>query len=301
MLHIIVRSYAGENKKERPHYYSKSLALASLVRSAQELPHGSAEIVFCNDGPMPAERTRFMERFGEVVARTDRGLKCSLLTALDLPRERGWAPGDMVWFAEDDYLYHPSAFRALVAAGEAFPSASYFGLYALIGSRLPNGAEYPETHRIPARWQSSEPVLVDGHPWRKGLSTTSTFGARVKAIADDRRMTRLAMRSGSDWDHTTCLMYQGHQPYSLTSLVGALVERERYGGRLRRAGIFAGRIALGVYQALRSRRAGASRVLMAADPPLITHLETEHMAAGKDWTAVALETQAWLNSEEVQA
>ena len=300
MLHIIVRSYGGENKKERPQYYSKTLALASLIRSALELPHGSSELVFCNDGPMPADRPRLMERFGEVIARPDRGLKDSLLTALDLPRERGWAPDDLVWFAEDDYLYSPSAFPALVAAGAALPSASYFGLYALIGPRLPNGADHPETHRIPPQWAGSEPVLIDGHPWRKALSTTSTFGARVKAIADDRRMTRLAMRSGSDWDHTACLMYQGYQPYPLTSLIGALAERERYGGRLRRAGIFAGRMALGFYQALRSRRAGARKVLMAADPPLITHLETEHMAAGTDWAAVAHETHAWLNDAEVQ-
>ena len=293
MLHIVVRSFGGENKKQRPEYYSKTLALASLVRSAQALPAGAAEIVFLNDGPIPAERVRLMEQSGEVVEREDHGLKHSLLSTLRLPTERRWPADDLVWFAEDDYLYQLQAFQALTQAAATLPAAAYFGLYALIGARLPNGRPF-DANRVPNDWQDSDPVTIAGHPWRRALSTTSTFGARVGALAADLGMIRLAMRSGSDWDHSTCLMYQGFLPFRSDYLMTTLGNAERYGPPPRRAAIVGLRLALNLYQMVRARRPQARKLLMAADPPLITHLETEHMAVGAEWPQLAREIDQWL-------
>jgi hypothetical protein len=68
MLHVIYRSYDGENNKERPAFYSKVVALASCIRAFEGLKAGTAEIIYFNDGPIPAERIRLMERSGEILA-----------------------------------------------------------------------------------------------------------------------------------------------------------------------------------------------------------------------------------------
>ena len=49
-LRIIYRSYGGENMKDRPPYYGKTLALQSLLRAAEAV---DADILFMNDGPHP--------------------------------------------------------------------------------------------------------------------------------------------------------------------------------------------------------------------------------------------------------
>ena len=117
MLHLIYRSYGGENRKGRPAFYSKRLALASCIRAFQALEAhepGSAELIFLNDGPIADDLVEMMERSGEVLARPHRGLRASVRASLDLPAARGWAPDDLVWFAEDDYLYKPRALVDLV-------------------------------------------------------------------------------------------------------------------------------------------------------------------------------------------
>ena len=290
MLHVVYRSYGGENKKGRPEFYSKLLALLSMVRCLKQLRREQVDLIFLNDGPIPPDRLNIMDKTGEVLARSGLGLKGSLRAALELPTERGWSRDDLVWFSEDDYLYQPRALADLVAAATVFTDASYFGLYALIGSRLPNGETFDDVGRVPGNWVDSVPKLVNGHPWRKALSTTSTFGARVGSIVDDRAMMLVAMKSGGAWDHTTCLMYQGHLPYPVSPLAGSLGDRPKPPFALRRFGIFTARMALNAYQVSRTIRMAERRRLVAADPALITHLETAYMAAGTDWPSVARET-----------
>lgn len=116
MLHLIYRAYGGENKKGRPVFYSKLLAVASLVRALRQLEPGIAEAIFICDGPMPADRLAVMESAGEVLRRSNLGQKGSMQASLALPLDRKWPAADLVWFAEDDYLYQPHAFQNLLAA-----------------------------------------------------------------------------------------------------------------------------------------------------------------------------------------
>jgi hypothetical protein len=206
---------------------------------------------------------------------------------LDLPMARSWPEDDLVWFAEDDYLYLPRAFVDLVAAADAFPQATYFGLYALVGMRQPNGVMFDDPLRMPSGWSESEVTLVNGHPWRRAVSTTSTFGARVKALVEDYPIMQLAMRSGGAWDHTTCLMYQGFTPYPARSLLNALFAHDVSKSFSRRAGIFAARMGLNLYNVMRILKPSRRRIIVSAEPALITHLETEHLAVGMDWAKVA--------------
>ena len=286
MLHIITRSYAGENKKVRPEYYSKRLSLLSLIQAVQQLEPGTAELIFLNDGPIPKDRLELMKTSGEVIMRSELGMRGSLRAILELPIVREWPHDDLVWFAEDDYFYLPRAFSDLVAAGHAFPNASYFGLYALIGMRQPNGASFDDPLRMPRGWSESEVTLVNGHPWRRALSTTSTFGVRVKPLVEDFAMMKRAMYSGGAYDHSTCLMYQGFLPYPPKSLISCFFNRKA-GGFVRRAAICSVRMGLNLFSLTRVLKPSMHRVLVAAEPALITHLETEHMALGTDWEAVA--------------
>lgn len=298
MLHIVYRSYGGENQKGRPSYYSKLLALESTIRAFEELPKGAAELIFLNDGPIPGDRLRVMEASGEIIARANLGMRGSIRAGMALPAQRRWKPGDLVWFAEDDYLYLPQAFGDLLKAAELFPQAAYFGLYAQIGDRLPNGNPTDET-RVPASWRESEVTLVNGHPWRRGLSTTSTFGARVKPLLEDRRMMDMAMESGGAFDHTTCLMYQGHMPYPMFALTEPLRSTKDAKDWLRRAAISTVRAGLNGYQAMRKVTGSSIRLLVAPEPALSTHLETAYLASGNDWEAVARSTKEWAQARNL--
>ncbi|HKU38198.1 MAG TPA: hypothetical protein VJR89_08625 [Polyangiales bacterium] len=286
------RSYGGENKKGRPFYYSKLVALLSLVRAVGELDSGSFELVFLNDGPIPQDRLRVMQRSGEVVARERLGMRGSMRAALSLPEERGWADDDVVWFAEDDYLYKPEALRGLAGAAAAFPDAQYFALYALIGDRLPNGGVQPADYPVPASWRASEARDVAGHNWTRALSTTSTFGARVKPLREDRTMMFLTMWSGGGWDHTTCLLYQGYRPFTWRALT--LPMRQPSLTRRVRGAVISGiRTGMNAWQLARAAGGYERRMLVAPDPALATHLETELLALGTDWAKVAEDANGW--------
>ena len=299
MLHVVYRSCGGENLKARPEYYSKLLALMSFLQCFQQLEPGFAEIIFLNDGPVPRDRLQVMEKSGEVLARSNLGLRGSWQSALALPAQRGWPGNDLVWLAEDDYLYRPHALKDLITAAEVYPEADYFALYAMVGSRLPNGGL--SVDRVPNQDRSPEAAakLVNGHPWCRAISTTSTFGARVKPLCEDRIMMQLASRSGGAWDHTISLMIQGFMPYPAGSLIALLRDREAKKNVLQRMVICAARVGLDVYHAARLVRRSSRRLVVAADPALITHLETEFMALGTDWRTAAVNTQHGMEAKRL--
>ena len=141
-LHVVYRSYGGENTKGRPDFYSKLLALTSFAR-AVATARRPVEVIFVNDGPIPDDRLRVMRETGEVVLLPGVGNKRSLLTALSMPAARGWPARDVVWFAEDDYLYRADAIDRLIGAADAVSAADYLALYALIGDRPPEGGRAP--------------------------------------------------------------------------------------------------------------------------------------------------------------
>jgi hypothetical protein len=42
------------------------------------------------------------------------------------------------------------------------------------------------------------------------------------------------------------------------------------------------------------------RLLLAADPALCTHLETEHLAAGSDWPGIASDVTDWVGTRGIE-
>lgn len=293
-LRIVYRSHGGENMKSRPAYYSKLLALVSVVRAARESgvdPH----LIFWNDGPIPADRLDLMRSAGEVVRIDGGSNRASYRAAIEMAARSPWSAADLVWFAEDDYLYRPQAFRMLREAVAAIPRAEYLSMVG--GRALDVTSPRTATRGHPRRGavDADDPVVVNGVSWFRGVSTTSTFGVRAGVLAQDATLLRQLPYSGGAWDHTTCLTVQGRQPFSWQELRDGLVP-SGVGGRELPFALARG-AALGVVRGavnLRSRRRDDNcRSLYLCDPVGARHLEEPGAADGLDWETLVDETRAW--------
>lgn len=292
-MRIVYRSAESENTKPRPAYYSKTLALASVLRAAE--PLGSdVEIVFVNDGEIPADRLALMEAHGTVRQIAAGSNRASFRSVVAREAALSGGPDDIVWFAEDDYLYSPDAFTTLVAAVEEFPEAAYFALYG--SDALDAGAsgrravrrEEPGTDGI------ADAPRVGSAAWYRSFATTSTFGVRGDALRADAALLRLMPFTGGAWDIATCLALQGYRPFGLADL-----GPDPDGSALR--GLVRG-LVRAVVGARTTRRASRHRVMLGSDPELAWHMEVHDdstrsrpssATAAVDWQALAVDTMFW--------
>lgn len=268
-LHVVYRSHGGENAKGRPDWYSKRVGLESFCRALErvrdERPDAEAEVVFLNDGPVPPDRLDLMARWGDPVTIDGGSNRRSYLTALGLPRRRGWDGRDVLLLAEDDYLWRPEALVALVDAARdpRHAAADYFAPY---------GEEVPDTG-LPVRWERLE-------------STTSTFAARVHALREDERLLWLCALSGGNFDYASCLTLQGRRRFTLRELLDHHEPADgtpAWKSALRRAYLTGMRTAVDVRSL---RRPSRRRVLLGAEPALATHMEDGWIAPGP-WEEIA--------------
>lgn len=299
-LRVIYRSHGGENSKARPAYYSKLLALASFVRAAEAVDP-APELVFVNDGSIPAPRLALMESRGEVLSVSAGSNRQSYRAVISLALDRAGAADDVVWFAEDDYLYARDALSHLAAAAATVPQADYFALYSSESLDLTTSRRQPTARPEPGAEGDPGAVVLGRVSWFRALSTTSTFGVRRGVLREDARLLRTCPFTGGDWDHTTCLVYQGYQPFAAAQLrreLGpwAALPIEQWPRSVARALMRAG-INL---RAL--RRPSRRRLLLGSDPELVSHMESleedptlppGRRAAVADWERVAADTTAW--------
>lgn len=290
-LHVVYRSHGGENRKQRPGYYSKLLGLASVVR-ALEATAAAVDVWWINDGPIPADRVALMRRTGRIVPLHGGSNRRSYRATLRQAARQGWADDDIVWFAEDDYLYGLDAFTQLAAIGAALPDAAYFsmwGYHALDPDRPPTA---PAPRALPLSLGDPQRVSIDEVHWYRGVSTTSTFGVRAGVLRADLRLLRLLPYTGGAWDHTTCLAVQGLQPFSWPQVRAELAPmRHEPVGRWPRS------VALGLTHLAANvssqRRLPYGRTLVSSDPELIFHMEHPADPTGRDWVAFAEQTRQW--------
>lgn len=290
-IHLVYRSYGGENHKHRPAYYSKRLTLSSFLRAAERLPQ--ADIVFVNDGPIPDDRLALMAGSGRVlsIGAQPSGMRASYTYALGLPDREGWPDADVVMFLEDDYLFTVDAFTALADAVRRLPEAGYFALY---GERPDYGtADDRERYSVPDGWHPQPDLVAEGRTWFNLLSTTSTFGARVAVLRADLDIFEQCMRPFRRrfLDHETCIIVQGAIPYRgwqlVTGLPGDLELSPR--GLARAAVLLPYRFALN----RRARRQIRPHLLYAVTPNEATHLEHPVISPDRDWETIARETLLW--------
>ena len=296
-LHLVYRSYAGENSKPRPSYYSKELALVSMLRAvaAQRRQGGRVEISFLNDGQIPAESVDTMARHGEVVPIVGGSARRSYRAALGWAAAQNWPGEDLVWFAEDDYLYAEDALVQLMDAAANVRGADYFSLWGHLALDTAAPCSAPRTRAREMSVDDQDAVEMSGIRWYRQMSTTSTFGARVATLHEDLRMLRVVPFSGGAWDHATCLSLQGYQPFGwqrVTELAGQVVTGNPDGDS---RPLTAARSVMYTAVNLRSRRRRARRRrLYASDPQLAYHMELPDEARGdRSWAGVAHDCVAW--------
>ncbi len=270
-LHVVYRSHGGENAKGRPDWYDKRVGLESFCRAVEHVrtqrPDTDPEVLFLNDGPIPADRLELMRAWGDPVTIDGGSNRRSYLTALGLPRRRGWAADDVLLLAEDDYLWRPEALTALVDAARdpRHARADYFAPY---------GDEVPDTG-LPVRWARVE-------------STTSTFAGRVGALREDERLLWLCALSGGNFDYASCLTLQGRRRFTLREIVehhDPAAGTPAWKSALRRGYLTGMRVAVDVRSL---RRPSRRRVLLGAEPALATHMETGWIVPGP-WERIASE------------
>jgi hypothetical protein len=201
MLHIFYRSTGGDNKKDRPPYYSKMLCLRSFLRAFARV-RDRARVTFVNDGPMPDDRLAVMAEWGEIVSFPGLGNSPSyretLALALRLPSD------SLVYFAEDDYLYTEPAFEKMLAAFDELPRVDYITLFDHLDRYL---------RTDDSRRGYSRVYIAGGHHWRTVESTCMTFGARVSRLKSDAWIHRLGTVPKTPRDREIWRCTQGEKQF----------------------------------------------------------------------------------------
>ena len=293
-LHVVCRSVGSENRKNRPAFYDKTTSLASLLRAAENVGVPT-ELVFVNDGPIPTGRLGLMASAGEVTHVACGSNRASLRRVLKMPRERGWASGDLVWFAEDDYLYTADALANVVKAAQELPDADYFALYGELRYDRDAVRGAPTFVSDLRSHGDRDAVALGRARWYRAASTTSTFGARVRTLLADERFLRTTPFVGGAFDHATFLALAGYRPFRLSQLGGQPLppgQASPTKRAARRAVLTGSRLALNAAALARPEK--ARRIVVAPDPELATHMEEGMLAPGTDWAAETASVQDWM-------
>jgi len=117
---------------------------------------------------------------------------------------------------------------------------------------------------------------------------------RLGALREDQGIFRLCALPHRNMfrDQDICRVYQGYAPYTYRSLLRDAVglSGKTPTQRLRESVMVPFRVATNLRA---HRRPARRRTLLAADPNLVTHLEVGYIAPGRDWAALARETDKW--------
>ncbi|SDS94636.1 hypothetical protein [Microlunatus soli] len=295
-IHLLYRSYGGENRKRRPDYYSKLLTLSSFIRAADRLP--LADVIFVNDGPIPADRLELMRSAGRVISLGDvpSGMRASYRFALHLPDTEGWPDDDVVMLVEDDYLFAADSFSALADAVEDLTDVGYFALY---GERADYGDPVDRRRMsVPDGWHPQPDLASGGRVWFNLASTASTFAARVGVLRSDLDIFEQCMRPFRRrfLDHETCLIVQGAIPYRGWQLITGLPDdfEPSIRGVVRTVVLIPYRVLLN----RRARRQLRPHPLYCVTPNEATHLEHPVISPDRDWESIGREVTDWVAGRE---
>ncbi len=170
---------------------------------------------------------------------------------------------DLVYFAEDDYLYLPGAIERGVKFFRNHPDAEFITLY----DHADNYTKYIHRLRLP-------PIIEDGCQWRAVASTCLTFMARRTALAETAEVFRTFAAGNSDLAIWLSLTKRGVlNPWSFIRSLGD--------------GLFvAASHALAWRYAGRQILLGKRRTLWVPAASLATHMEIGGLAPGVDWDGI---------------
>ena len=270
-LHFVYRTTGGESAKPRPTFYSKDIALGSFIRAVTATGF-DASVTFLVDGPIDELSLGPLRAAGDVVQLTGLGNSGSYRAALSFVLTSPViADEDLIYLAEDDYIYREDAFAQWLAAARSLDRAAFFTLY-----------DHPDYYRHPAQLKYLSNHHTRSWPvveveWRAVRSTTMTFGARVAALRQLAYFHLLGTRRPYPRD------------YDIWSMTTVPSTRLSTAVRLARAPDFfraeAGGVPVRRFSAMVAR--ASTNLLVAPRAGLATHAEEDQLAPGTDWEAVA--------------
>ena len=169
---------------------------------------------------------------------------------------------DLVYFAEDDYLYLPRALERMVHFLRRHPEADFA-----------TGYDHADFHsKFVHRFRGAESVEDDCR-WRTVASTCLTFMARRPVLAESAAVFK-AYPQNSDLGLWLALTKRRvGNPWSWVRSLGDGV-------------YFSASHALAWRHAWRQILFGKRRTLWAPAPALITHMENSGLAPGVDWQGI---------------
>jgi hypothetical protein len=284
-LLVVLRTTPRENAKKRPAWYSKDLAFLSLlsaIDNAENAGH-NVRLSVLTDGGVPDSISSNRTPATEVVPVTEGTSRGSMLASFRAARARLTNNEDLIWFAEDDYLYRPDALQKLLACASSTP-ATYFSLHK------PDDSGWHAGH-------SSQPLgsvqrvtfnrRSPGHAaeeWRRITHTNSTFGVRASAFLEDLRFMRLATMGGGPYDHSTFMMIQGRRPFPVSKICADLNFRPEAAQATKALARIPARALIDASALLMRRR---NRLLIAPIEDQVCHMEDGHIPDIPDWEALA--------------
>lgn len=169
---------------------------------------------------------------------------------------------DLVYFAEDDYLYLPRALECAVGFMRRHPQADFVTLY----DHADHYTKY--IHRI-----HGAEFTEDDHRWRMVTSTCLTFMARRDALLESAGVFKTFPKNSDLGLWMALTKQRAANPWSwLRSLGDGLFCTASH--------------ALAWRYAWRQILFGKRRTLWAPAPSLATHMEIAGLAPGVDWNGI---------------
>lgn len=182
---IYYRTHAGENKAPRPSWYSKPLCLSSIVRAIEYAKNDfRIKFVLLHDGLLSenlgwtlAIQHTIAKIEGDIVEMQKTNNSRSFLQAFHKALELN--DEEIVFFAEDDYLWLEASIRAMAFALLQLPAHYVTGYDHPVRYQpdYPLGADWPH-------WDNNIYITGDRH-WRTQESTCMTFAAKVSTLRED--------------------------------------------------------------------------------------------------------------------
>ncbi len=174
----------------------------------------------------------------------------------------GQTAAELVYFAEDDYLYLPGGLETTVGFMRRHPEADFSTLY-----------DHADYHAKYIHRQRGRAFEEGGRRWRTVASTCLTFMARRQALAETRAVFATYARKNSDLGLWLALTKtRAVNPWSILRSLGDGL-------------FFTASHLLAWRHAGRQLLFGRRQTLWAATPALATHLDARGLAPGVDWPA----------------
>ena len=182
---------------------------------------------------------------------------------------------DFLYFAEDDYVYHPNQFGRMISYMNAYKDVDFISPYDHLDCYT------LEIHRHP-KWLR----VHSGQHWRTAASTCLTFLTRKKTLASNEANFRTYCRRNFD-----CSLWLSMTKFSIFNPIQTL--RFAFTERLF-ARIVAKAWIYGWVQILFGKRA----MLWVPLPAIATHLDARALSPNFDWHALMNEEAQDIQSEK---